>query len=201
MYWTFLKMWIFLHVSINIFIYFIVEKIGPVDLQLKSIFFQTCANILIPSKFYLPPGSNLRIFVVQNHIHMQSAMIRVQSGSIRLMSGSRSCADWIRAMCFMEQVMYFSGLRVYILMYNLDQDTFFSGLIISCVVWISFKCRLDQFHVLSGSVSCVVWIIFLSCLDYFNVQSGFTSMLYGSFSEQVPCSVWIMCSLDHVHAF
>lgn len=32
MYWTFLKMWIFLHVSINIFIYFIVEKIGPVDL-------------------------------------------------------------------------------------------------------------------------------------------------------------------------
>lgn len=117
------------------------------------------------------------------------------------MSGSRSCADWIRVMCFMEQVMCFSGLRVYILIYNLDQDTFFSGLIISCVVWISFKCRLDQFHVLSGSVSCAVWIIFLSCLDYFNVQSGFTSMLYGSFSEQVPCSVWIMCSSDHVHVF
>lgn len=83
------------------------------------------------------------------------------------MSGSRSCADWIRVMCFMEQVMCFSGLRVYILMYNLDQNTLFSGLIISCVVWISFKYRLDQFHVLSGSVlvSCAVWITLMYNLD------------------------------------
>lgn len=90
------------------------------------------------------------------------------------MSGSRSCADWIRVMCFMEQVMCFSGLRVYILMYNLDQNTYFSGLLISCVVLISFKCRLDQFHVPSGLFSRAVWITLMynldllaCCLDHF----------------------------------
>lgn len=54
-------------------------------------------------------------------------------------------------MCCLDQVYVISGSGyvfqdyVYILIYNLDQDTFFSGLTISSIVWISFMCRLESF--------------------------------------------------------
>lgn len=71
---------------------------------------------------------------------------------------------WITLMCCLDQVYVISGSGyvfqdyVYILIYNLDQDTFFSGLTISSIVWISFMCRLESF-------SWAVWITLMHSLD------------------------------------
>lgn len=68
---------------------------------------------------------------------------------IYMPSESGLCAFWIRLCAFWIQLCVFQD-NVYILMYNLDQDTFFSGLMISSIVWISLMCCLDHFHKLSG---------------------------------------------------